>query len=125
MHRRNGRVNGAVVRLLTTSALVLTACGATAAGAQAAGPKVLPPPPQCKLDRSVVGDSYQVVGIDEEVCIGPGGNSITPYPVVLSRLVGGTWVVLASGSGEVFYYCAGTTSYEYSANGVTGTFACG
>ena len=125
MHFRSGRVDRAAVRMVTASALALVACGATAAGAQAAAPRIPPPPPQCSTERGLSGNSTAVVALNQQICYGPTGTTVTKYAVVLSRLVNGSWVVLASGTGEVYHDCVGTTSYEYSALGYTYTYACG
>lgn len=118
-------------RLLAVSAMTLAMAGAAVGGAQAASTRaaVRPVPmlpPGCTPYITVTGTSAYVAAYDEWVCYS-NHPYIINWPVRLSRLVNGVWVVVASGDGVAVYNCVGTTSYEYQ--GVPGystrTFACG
>ena len=124
MLSRNARIGRGTLRLCTASVLIFGACAAGLGSAQAAtGQAQLPP--QCDPIRGLTGNSTAVTGIDEEICIGSSGTTIYKYEVTLSRLVNGSWVVVATGLGVATHDCVGTTSYEYSAVGLTHTYACG
>ncbi len=124
MQRRNNGSSRIALRLCTTTALLLAASGVTA-GAQAATPQVTPPPPVCTPLRTLSSNSTSVSAISETICVGALGTTIIKYAVTLTRLVNGTWVLVASGTGEVTHVCVGKTSYEYAALGFTATYACG
>jgi hypothetical protein len=121
MNRRTGR-------LLAVSAAALITAGATLGGAQAASL----PTPQINGDCSPVNTSLvfsgnEVEALFDQACTQPGGaTTYNEWPVNLSQLVNGAWVVIASGDGVAAHLCVGTTEYEYhGANNTTGTFACG
>jgi hypothetical protein len=124
MLSRNVQVGRGMARLCTASVLVLGACAAGFGSAQAATPQVQLPP-HCTPVRGLSGSSTEVSAINEDICISSSGSTIEKFDVTVSRLVSGSWVVVASGLGVATYVCVGTTSYEYSAVGTTGTYACG
>ena len=119
-------MNRRAARLLAVSAVALVTAGATLSGAQAVSrPNPLLQTGCDPVNASLVFSGNEVVAEFNQVCNEPGGTVIHDYPVSLSRLVNGSWVVLASGEGVAAYLCVGTTTYEYLGAGHTGTFACG
>jgi hypothetical protein len=116
------------VRVLAVSVVALAAAGATVGGAQATGAGKPQLQTGCSpVSATLTGSKAAVVATFEQECTEPGGEIIVhDFPVSLSRLVGGTWVVVASGDGVAAHECVGSTTYEYhGADGTTGTFACG
>jgi len=113
-------------RMLAVSALVLVTAGATLGGAQAASART----PMINGDCAPVifglfMTGGQVEAIHDQACTQPDGETIiNDWPVSLSRLVNGSWVLLGTGDGAVGHECVGTTKYEYSGAG-SAVFACG
>jgi hypothetical protein len=119
-------MNRRTARFLAVSAVALVTVGAALGGAQAASLQTPQLGPGCSpVVTSLTGNSVQVFASFTQTCTVEGETIIHDFPVSLSRLVNGTWVTLASGEGVAAYECVGTTTYEYSGAGHTGTFACG
>ena len=113
-------------RLLAVSAVALVTASATLSTAQAASTRTPLLGTGCSpVNTSLVFSGNEVEALFDQVCNVPGGTVIHDWPVNLSRLVNGTWVVLASGDGVAAYLCNGITQYEYRGETSTGTFACG
>jgi hypothetical protein len=114
-------------RLLAVSAVAVLTASTTLGSAQAASPRHPLINGNCSpINTGLVFSGNQVEALFDQVCTQPGGGTtITDWPVNLSRLVNGTWVVIASGDGVAAHECVGTTVYEYHGLGSTGTFACG
>jgi hypothetical protein len=121
----NGMITRAT-RILAVPTLALAAIGAAAGGAQAAGAR-----PQLQIGcqpavESLTGNSAQVVASFTETCIEPNGvTRIIDFPVSLSEMINGSWVLLVSGEGVAAHECVGTVAHEYLGAGHTATFACG
>jgi hypothetical protein len=114
-------------RLLAVSAAALLTAGVTLGSAQAAS---LPTPQingDCSpINTGLIFSGNEVEALFDQVCTQPdGATTINDWPVNLSRLVNGAWVVIASGDGVAAHLCDGTTEYEYHGATTTGTFACG
>lgn len=121
----SGLITRRAARMLAVSALALAAAGTAAGGAQAAGGRPQLGTGCLPASRTLTGNSGQVVATYTETCNEPDGVNIIDFPVSLSELVNGTWVVVASGSGVVGHTCVGTAAHEYANSGLTGTYACG
>jgi hypothetical protein len=115
------------VRLLVVPVVALVTAGATIGSAQAASLRNPMLGTGCSpVNTSLVFSGNEVEALFDQVCTEPGGTIINDWPVNLSRLVNGAWVVIASGDGVAAHVCVGTTTYEYhGASNATGTFACG
>jgi hypothetical protein len=109
------------------AAIVLTAAmsGGLAIAAAPAGASVWHPilPPTCTSIHTHTVGSAQITGIDEEICTPP--LVITKFPVSISKLENGKFVVVASGEGVVTYTCNGSTENEFAVLGVDFDAACG
>ena len=114
-------------RLLAVSAVALITVGGTLGGAQAASLGTPQLGTGCNpVNTSLIFSGNEVEALFDQVCNEPGGTIVHDYPVTLSRLVNGAWVVVATGDGVAAHLCVSTTTYEYhGAAGSTGTFACG
>jgi hypothetical protein len=121
----NGPITRRATRMLAVSALALAAAGAATGGAQAASVRPQLGTGCLPASRTLTGNSASVVATFTETCNEPGGVVIHDFPVSLSELVNGTWVVVASGEGVAAHECVGTAVHEYTSGGLNGTYACG
>jgi hypothetical protein len=82
-----------------------------------------PIPPICFLSQTYLVSSTQVSGIDEYVCTHPTVG--TKFPVSVSKLQNGKFVVVASGQGVATYNCHGSAENEFEVLGVDFNAFCG
>jgi hypothetical protein len=114
-------------RISRFAAVLVLVAGPTAGIAALAGPAqaATAVPASC---TSADGSNYnggdippEIVALNWEICDGFHVN----FPAAIYKDESGTWVEVASGSGEASYVCNGTTENQYkNQSGVTITAPC-
>ena len=118
-HRLGRFAAATVLSVATAGGTLALALPASAAGL---------PPPQCTLSHGLewapLNDPTTVTAYDVLICP-PGAGQSKEYPVTVSRLESGKWVVVASGTGAAVYDCHGNTANTYMGGGDESAIDCG
>ena len=120
MSLSKGRRLGSAMMLAAAMSGGMVVAVASPAGASVRNPL---PPPTCTSIHAHTVSATQNTGINETICVPP--LVITKFPVSVSKLESGKFVVVASGEGVATYTCNGSTENEFQVLGVDFDAACG
>jgi hypothetical protein len=112
-------------RVAAITALSIAAAGRTVALARPASAAGLPPP-KCYIFEGISWspqtDPTQVRAYDYTECL---GEQPVSNPVTLYEMVGGTPVVVATGTGYAEHICQGNAPHTYSGGDTSAVVDCG
>jgi hypothetical protein len=82
-------------------------------------------PPGCKVIDQLTQSGGTLIGLFYRSCP-DSGETFYPLQIRQYNAATGAWQVVATGTGDAEYTCAGTTAHQYQSGGTAPlTFACG